>query len=171
MPPKTTKPSDPIFPVQPKSRRRKTIPKRRVSAFISTAEKTLVDQIVRDIPHEITTHQVTALSHLLERPIPTVRKMIEDARTRFVESAGRYVDIHLQSTEGALADQDYETAAKAAQWALTNISGEGARVVDRADDGGPSGPKVMIGIKLGGLEADTRHVAITAEEVTRVEQP
>lgn len=158
---------DPIFIKGRKDRHPKREKPRRRMSIVTKAEKRLVDQFVRDLPHEITERQVTALSTLLERPRASVKRIIEDARERFAASAGKYVDIHMQATEGALVKGDFEVAAKASQWALTNISGEGARVVDRPDDTGPAQPKVLIGIKLGGLGPDTRNnVTIPSIDVT-----
>jgi hypothetical protein len=64
--------------------------------------------------------------------------------------ARRYVDIHMEATEGALASQDYETAARHAQWALENLSVEGTRVIDQAKSAARA-TKVYIAA-LGGLQ-------------------
>lgn len=160
MPPKTPKSapksaSDVIFPPYPTTHRRWMQRKRRVPP--TSAERQLVGKLVRDIPHEITPAQIGALSTLLERPPEKIREMVAEARRTFVMNANRYVDIHKQGAERALEAGDYETATRASQWALTNIAVEGQRIVDRAEEGGTAQPKVLIGIKLGGLERDTRN--------------
>src|SRR5580692_3921563 len=96
------------------------------------ADKALIAQFVQDQPSEITPRQIVGLSKTLRRSKEAIKKLIEEARENFVESAGRYVEIHKAATEAALSAGDNEQALKGSQWALTNLSAEGARIIDKA---------------------------------------
>lgn len=117
------------------------------------AEKEFVTGLILDQPQEITPAQERALATVLRRPRDTVKRIIEEARDSFVESAGRYVDIHRQVTEAGLRDgtpKGLEVAAKGAQWAIEHISSEGVRIIDKAV-AESTGTKIMIGVKIGGM--------------------
>ena len=116
------------------------------------ADKALVAQVVLDQPAEITPAQITGLAKTLRRSKDAIKQMIEEARENFVAGAERYVEIHREATEAALADGDNEQALKGAQWALQNISAEGVRVVEKTVEAS-SGSRIMIGIKLGDTKA------------------
>lgn len=118
----------------------------------SKLDKALVAQVVSvaEVTTPVTTQQVTALTKVLGRSRASIKKMVEDAKENFVEAAGDYVQIHKEATANALATGDNETATKAAQWAMTNMSFDGARIVDKAE-ALSTGTKIMIGLKLGGL--------------------
>lgn len=118
---------------------------------ITKAEKALIAQVVMDSPAEITPRQVNALATATRRSRQAIKKCIEDARDNFAASAGDYVEIHKEATMAALLKGDNEQALKGSQWALTNISAEGARVVEKTVVA-PSGSKIQIGIKLGGIK-------------------
>lgn len=120
---------------------------------VTTAERALVRQFVTDQPHEVTPKQVTALAQVLERTPATVRKTIEQAKLELGDQADRYVEIHMQATEGALHAGEFEAAQKGSQWALTHLSAEGTRVVEKAESG-PTGTRVLVGINIGGIDAD-----------------
>lgn len=129
---------------------------------LSAADKAMITQFALDQPREVTPKQISQLAQLTRRSPAAIKRVVEGAREAFAGSAETYVDIHLRATQGAEAKGDYETAAKAAQWAMTNVAFEGVRVVDRAQEGNAA-PKVLIGIKLGGLTADTRGIAAEAQ--------
>lgn len=129
---------------------------------VTKAEKTLVEQYVRDMPREITNGQIMQLANVMGRSTTLVRKIVEGARTKFAESAELYVDAHLQATQGALRSEDYETAAKASQWAMENLAAEGVRVIDRVEKN--VGTKVMVGIRLGGLDTVKPAIAVSTDE-------
>ena len=118
---------------------------------ISKDEKEIVAGVVMSQAGEMTTTQINGLARAMRRSPAVVKGLIEDARDQFVEKAGRYVEIHMEATEGALAEGDHEQALKGSQWALTNISGEGARIVDKPNTES-GGVKVMVGIKIGGTQ-------------------
>jgi hypothetical protein len=114
----------------------------------SKLDKALVAQVVSaEVVAPVSTKQITGLAVTLGRSRASIKKMIEDARENFVESAGDYVAIHKEATMSALARGDDEVAAKAAQWAMTNMSFEGARIVDKAASE-PAGTKIMIGVRF-----------------------
>ena len=132
--------------------RKKIFTKRQGSP--TKAEKELVAQFVMDQPGGITPRQTTSLARVLRRSKELTKQMIEDARENFVESAGRYVDIHKQATEAALANGDaksLEVAVRGSQWALENLSEEGVRIVDKASSES-TGTKIMVGIQVGGIQ-------------------
>jgi hypothetical protein len=125
------------------------------------AEQSIVAQFVADQPREVTESQVTSLSKLLRRSKDVVRGLIEKAREEFQDSAGFYVKAHRTAVEQALETTDrfgnrdakaLDAAMRGAQWAIENVSAEGVRIVDKAKDaGGPTGPRIMVNIALGGL--------------------
>jgi len=83
-----------------------------------------------------------------------VRKLVEEAKESFVESAVDYVRIHKQATDAALASgtvAGLEVAVGASQWAMENLSAEGARIIDRAAGKGSGGPVINVGVKIGGM--------------------
>ncbi len=132
----------------------------------SKVDKALVAQVVSvaAATTPVSSKQITGLAVTLGRSRATIKKMVEDAREKFVEAAGDYVDIHKEATIKALADGDNETAAKAAQWAITNLSFDGARIVERPTTE-PTGTKIQIGVKIGGMNPATAEVI----EGTKVE--
>lgn len=124
------------------------------SGGITGAEKTFIAQFVADQPAEITPAQVTGLARTLRRSKEAIKNVIAEAREDFESDAKRYVEIHKTAVELALANGDsksLEVAAKGARWAMENISSEGVRIVDKVVGGGPTGPKILIGINLGGV--------------------
>lgn len=131
------------------------------------AEKEFVAQLVQDQPREMTPQQIGSLARTLRRGKAVVKEMVEQARENFVSNSERYVDIHMSATEAALADGDNETAAKAAQWALTNVSSEGSRIIDKASTE-PTGARVMVAIQMGGIDSGPKTIqlpAVTSEPV------
>jgi hypothetical protein len=132
-------------------------PKRKVykrPGSPSDAEKGLVADVVANSPGGLSPTQQNALATVLKRGRGVVKQMVEDAAMTLAERAGRYADIHLQTTEAALANGDaksLEVAARASQWAMENINVDGTGVVEKPASK-PTGPSVMIGIKLGGMQ-------------------
>ena len=127
---------------------------------VTSREKELVAQFVMDQPAEVTPTQERALARVLRRSPAVIKTLVAEARENFVAGAGRYVEVHMQATEQALANGDpksLEVAARSAQWALTNISAEGERIVEKPEASG-GGPRVMVGIKFGG--ANTEQVTV-----------
>ena len=115
-------------------------------------DKALVAQVVevaaQTVP--VSTEQVTGLMKTMKRSRAVVKQMIEDAKDNFVEGAERYVQIHREATEAALASGDNEQALKGSQWAIQNISAEGARIIEKPS-AEPTGTRIQIGVKIGGL--------------------
>jgi hypothetical protein len=136
-------------------------PKSKRGGSVSDAEQALVTQFVLDQPREVTTAQVTALSRVLRRTKEAVKEMVVRAREDFSASADFYVKSHKTSVERALNVTNREgehdpkaldVAARASQWALENLSAEGQRIVDKPSAGkGDMGPRIMVGINIGGL--------------------
>ncbi len=113
-------------------------------------EKEFIAQVVQDQPREMTTKQVNALSTVLRRSRAAVKEVVEQARENFVAQADRYVEVHREAVEQALASGDSEVAMKGSQWYLEHVSAEGTRIVDKGQSG-PQGTKIMIGVALGGV--------------------
>lgn len=124
--------------------------RKRMGRF-SKFEEDLVEGVVANNPGPLSPRQVNALAVVLKRPKDLTKEEVEKARAAFASAAGDYVAIHKAAASGALADGEYEAAAKAAQWALQNITVDGARVVDKATAGEAGGTKIMIGIQMGGI--------------------
>lgn len=137
---------------------------------LTLAEKNVVAALVSDSPREISPNQVTALAKALRRSKSAIKSAIEDAQAEFHGSAGRYVEIHQQATEAALKNGSVaglEAAMKGSQWAIERIAHDGARIVEaKGGETQAAGPRVLIGIKVGGLDA-TKDVPVdvTATEV------
>jgi hypothetical protein len=113
-------------------------------------EKGLVYQFLADQPHEVRSEDIKLLARLMHRQPNTIRLCITLARQNFASNALRYVEIHREATEKALAAGDYDTAAKACQWAMENISLEGERIVDKYTSANVA-PKVYVGVCFGGM--------------------
>ena len=116
----------------------------------SKFEEDLVEGIVLNSPGGLSSAEVTALARVLRRPKSAVKAAVENAREMLAESAGEYAAIHKAAVMAAYDRGDNETALKGSQWALTNISHEGARIIDKAT-GEAAGTKVMIGIQMGSM--------------------
>lgn len=134
---------------------------------ITKTEKDFVAQFLQDQTRELTTSQVTSLSKVLRRSKEAIRTMVEDARDNFAESAGLYVNIHKEATIGALKSEDYEIAIKGSQWAIEHLGMEGVRLIEKTS-AQPTGNKIMIGIRIGGVDAakDMEMPEIIAEAVS-----
>jgi len=125
---------------------------KRIGAITQT-EKELVAAVVMDQPREMSVVQVNSLAKALRRSREQMRELVENARDNFVCRAERYVDIHLETAEAALANGDaksLEVASRSAQWAMENMASDGVRIVDKPTKEDTS-PKVYVGIKIGGL--------------------
>ena len=129
---------------------------RKQSGGISKAEKDALAAIVAAVPREINAKEEKALAQVMGRSVATIHKTLTEVRAKFAQNADKYVDLHLQATEAAIADGDYDTATKASQWMLTNVSKDGERVIDAPEANGPQSSKVVIGIQLGGLGNDVK---------------
>lgn len=118
-------------------------------------ENFVIDAIVRESPGELLPAQIEATAIALNRRPATIADALEKARAKLQDQAEKYVDIHLQAVEDALADRDQDTARKGAEWYLEKISardssGKSTRIIE-ASSAESSAPSVRIGIALGGL--------------------
>jgi hypothetical protein len=133
---------------------------------MTKAEKDVVAAVVADSPREVSEKQVTALATALRRPKAAIKAAIDNAQGDFQAAAGRYVEIHMEAIESALRDEDVkgrEIAMKGAQWAIERLAHEGSRVIEKAAAGpSESGPRIQIGIRLGGIDATNESKAIEA---------
>jgi hypothetical protein len=134
---------------------------------VTKAEKALVAAFVQDLPAEITPSQTTALARTLRRSKEATLAMIEEAKENFQSSAHRYVEIHKQAVEAALANGDsksLQVAVDGAQWALENLSAEGVSIVGKKQEQVSQAGKIMIGINIGGIRQDDAKVAVIDAE-------
>lgn len=132
------------------------------SGQVSTREKSVIDGIVAENDGQVSRDQLDATAIVLRRDPSTIARYIEIAKEKLQSRAERYVDIHLEATEKALASDDPRAIGEARKGAMEMISslsakdrqGKSVRLIDR-DDHESSGPKIAIGINLGGLPART----------------
>ena len=139
-------------PAKPISQRRRIFNKKM--GIPTKPEKMLIAQFVADQTQEITPSQITGLAKTLRRTKEMVRRLVEEAKESFVESAVDYVRIHKQATDAALASgtvAGLEVAVGASQWAMENLSAEGARIIDKAAGKGSGSPVINVGVKIGGM--------------------
>lgn len=154
-------------------------PRSKRGGPVTQTERALVTKFVNDQPREMTTSQVNSLAKVLRRSREVVRSLVEDAREEFQASADFYVKAHKESVTKALlvTNKDGEhdpkaldVAARSSQWALENLSAEGVRVVDKPTAGkGETGPRIMVGINVGGL--NTPAVTIESTPLPESESP
>lgn len=93
----------------------------------------------------------------MRRSPEAVMSGIAKAREKFQAKAEYYVDLHARAADLALVNNDADVARKAAEWAMTNLSGKSQsgdieRIVDRAESASDA-PRIQIGINLGGVPA------------------
>lgn len=128
-------------------------PRARRTGPLTKAERQITKMLVKDSPQTITPNQTTALARMFKRPVSTVKSMLTRAREDLASDASFYVDAHRQVVEDALAingPQALDIARKAAAFAITNISGEGKRLIDKQESG-PQGTRIFIGVKLSNM--------------------
>lgn len=124
----------------------------------SNQDRAIVEGIVANTAGGLQASDVRALAKVMRRSPDVVAGLIAEARDKFLGSAGRYVEIHRQAVEDALADGSaaaLEQAIKGSQWAIENLAAEGARIVDKPDKNSGAGVKIMVGVQLGGLQDKT----------------
>ena len=151
-------------PVEAKPKPRKR--HKKLGSF-TDAEKTIVEDIVAQSPGGLNTSEVNALARVLRRNREIIKAAVIEAAETLADRAGRYADIHLQTTEAALANGDaksLEVAARASQWALENISVDGVAVVEKKADK-PTGPQINIGVIVGGKNETPVVTEITDAEL------
>ena len=134
----------------------------RRSGKTTDAEQALVTQFLADQKREITEAQVGSLARLMRRSMDAIRTMIERARENFQTHGEFYVAAHKQAVEAALTAEDrfgnpnshaLDAAMRGSQWAMENLSAEGVRIVEPLKAAtGPTGPRILVGIQIGGLK-------------------
>lgn len=127
---------------------------------VSDVEVGFIRQFLQDQPREITPTQEKALSKVMRRSKGVVRDIIEQAREEFQGSALDYVQIHKEATIAAYEDGNLDAALKASQWAIANMSQEGTRVVEKVAAEGGGGVRIMIGVKMGGIDGSKEGIVV-----------
>ena len=120
----------------------------------SAEDVKIVEGIVANTPGGLKDADVKALAKVMRRSPEVVQGLIVNAREKFLGSASRYVEIHMSAVESALADGSaaaLEQAIKGSQWAIENLAAEGQRIVDKPEKNSGAGVKIMVGVKVGGL--------------------
>lgn len=132
------------------------------------SDKEVVADLLKATPGEV---NVRALAKVLRRSTEVTRRLVEEARQNFAETADEYRQLHLTGVRDAISTGDpkgLDAGIRGAQWALENIAFEGQRIVEKAPKEA-AGTKVMIGVKLelGGKvdPAALPPAVITAETV------
>lgn len=117
---------------------------------VTASDKALIARVVLDQPGGMSRAQTNGLAMALRRTRATTKKLIEEAREDFAGDAPDYVRIHKQATERALEMDNHDAALKGAQWAISHIALDGARLTEK-EAAGPTGSRILIGIKVGGV--------------------
>lgn len=149
-------------PVAPPER---VFPSRKAKrhGHITEPEKAIIAQFVADQPAEISIQQVTALSKVLRRSKDTIKDLIEQARENLQVSLQDYVAIHKSATMDAASSDTMagkKIAIEAAQWAMENVGIDGVKAVEKAKSEAYGGPRVLVGIRVGGVEQPITSIAI-----------
>jgi hypothetical protein len=134
---------------------------------VSLIEREMVARFVMDQDQPITPVQERAMARMLRRPADVVKDLIQEARVTFATRAPRYVDIHLHATEQALAlksAKGFEVARRGAEWAIERIAADGARVIDQPNAAASSGPRINIGIAVGGIKPPVTEILLPPAE-------
>jgi hypothetical protein len=134
---------------KPKSKRKYKRPGR-----VTKKEQAIVTALVKEAPDTPTVDQTKALAKLFNRPTDTVKSMLVKAKASLAGDAQFYVDTHKEVVATAMAvaastgsEKHLDIARKGSAWAIANISGDGKRLVEKADIG-PQGTRIMVGVKL-----------------------
>lgn len=135
---------------------------------VTEPEKALVKQLVLDHPGPLQPRQVKALAVLTRRSVEQIQDVINEAAAEFAEAAKDYVWIHKQATSDAYSTGDFETAVKASQWAIEKIGKGAVRVIEPVKGSGEGGgTKILIGIKLGGMNPNQDSNVVIEGEVEK----
>ncbi len=119
-------------------------------------EKALIAELVANNEGAVSEEKVKALAVVLDRQPATIREWVLNAKAEFLQSASHYVRVHKQAMDKALereTDDSLDVARRAAEWGLEHMGYDGASIVEKKADES-SGIKVMIGVKIGGLNND-----------------
>jgi hypothetical protein len=124
---------------------------------LTATEKSIITGLIADTPGDITPTQVESLAITLRREPDTIADAVAAARVKLQENLGRYVDIHREAAELALQTDDPDVARKAAEFMIEKVSarrrdGKVERLIEAAASE-PNGPRIQIGIALGGVPA------------------
>ena len=133
--------------------------KRRRRGRLSRRERNVLTLAVAQAPAGILApEQMSVLAREMGRAPGAIATVVRAAREHLQANAEKYVSIHLQAAERGLkeGDKGLEVARKASEFAIERISaadekGETVRIVDVSQ--ASAGPRVQIGIALGGLPA------------------
>lgn len=119
---------------------------------ITPKEKKIIALMLEDQPQDLNREQIDNLALILRRNPETIKQLVLQARDQFIDNAKLYVEVHAKAVQSAYHNGEFDTALRGSQWAMENLSSEGVGVIEAASKAGPdSGPKVVIGVNLGGM--------------------
>lgn len=120
---------------------------------VTPEEKLVVAHFIAAQKQELSAAQERGLAQTLNRSTDMVKRIIDEAKLTFVERAGRYVDLHMETVETALANGDaksLEVARRGSEWAIEHASMDGHRVVEAEKVAADTGVKIVVGVQVGG---------------------
>jgi hypothetical protein len=124
---------------------------------LTSSEKTIITTMVAETPGDISPAQVEGIAIALKRQPDAIADAIVAVREKLQSNLGRYVDIHMEAAQLALETDDPDVARKAAEFMIDKVSarradGKVERLIE-APASEPNGPRIQIGIALGGVPA------------------
>ncbi len=122
---------------------------------ITAPEFSIIEQIAKGMDHEMTPDEEVMIGKLMKRTPEAIHKLILDAREKFIENAMGYVDKHKLAVEKALEKGDFDVAARHSEWAMERMAHEGVTMLEAVQiDKKDGGPKIVVGINMGGMQDD-----------------
>lgn len=123
---------------------------------IPEADKALAQAFLKKLPREVTVDEVKTLASVFNRHPEVLRQAIEAAREAFITRATVYVEKHLDSVRAAYAAGEFDTAARHAEWAIEHLGTKEGMLLEKPEvvAGPGGGPRVMVGVKIGGIRQD-----------------
>lgn len=152
------------FGSAPKSRIVPEYPRRK-GGMPNKSEQTIIDHIAKQPEHQVTPAILESAAIIVHKSPETLARHVIAARQRLTEHAEKYVDLHMQSADAALANGEYGEARKAAEWALEKISVGSRRIVDAPSTAQSTAPVIRIGIALGGISNNSRPADVIDADV------
>jgi phenylpyruvate tautomerase PptA (4-oxalocrotonate tautomerase family) len=122
---------------------------------VSPEELAGITRLLRENPEAASVAITKSLQSAQAQAAAHLAKHIKDARIAFTEKAKDYVMVHLNATRAAYAAGEFDTAARHAEWAMKNLGAGNLRLIEmpQEGEGGNSGPRIMVGVKIGGQQA------------------
>jgi len=134
---------------------------------LSKTEKEALEALARIDPTVPAEKVAEKLAPLLRRSEGAVKDAVIEARQRVHERAIRYADAHIESVEGALAEGQFDVAARHAWQAIErlNIEGESVLAPKQMEQPQAQGPVVTINmpVLMGGAKPQISSEIVDSE--------